>query len=189
MTKTGANVTDLFVRMRAGDPDALKEVVDALYKELHRLAARQMRGEARHHTLQPTALVNEAYIRLLRGPNQVQDRMHFLALAAQAMRRALVDHAREKRSRKRGGKLQRVTLDDVSGQESRVVDVIVMDEALTALAAIDERASRGVELRFFGGHTDEEIAKILGFSLPTVRRDWTFARGWLKARLHAGEPT
>jgi RNA polymerase sigma factor (TIGR02999 family) len=178
-------VTALFARMRQGDKDALKGIIDALYSELHGIAVRQMRRESPRHTLQATALVNEAYLRLLDGPDQVNDRHHFLALAATTMRRALVDYARQKRANKRGGHMARVTLDGLPGADDRVVDVLAMDEALTALAAVNERASRVVELRFFGGHTDQEVATILGFSLPTVRRDWDFARKWLKTRLRA----
>jgi RNA polymerase sigma factor (TIGR02999 family) len=177
-----ADLTVLFARMRHGDVDAVNGVMSALYAELHRIAARHMRGESRHHTLQPTALVNEAYLRLMNGLDVVHDRQHFLALAAQAMRRVLVDHARRKRARKRGGGLERVTLDIVPGGEPHNVDVLALDEALTALSKLDERASRVVELRFFGGHTDKEVCEILGENLPTVRRDWVFARSWLKTR-------
>jgi RNA polymerase sigma factor (TIGR02999 family) len=184
MKQGSANLSTLFARVRVGDSDALKEIVSVLHQELHRVAARQMRGEARHHTLQPTALVNEVYLRLMHGPDQIQDRKHFFALAAQAMRRALVDHARQKTARKRGQGLERVTLDDaVADRELKVVDVLAVDEALTALAKEHLRPSRMVELRFFGGHTDEEIADILGLSLPTVRRDWKVARAWLKVWL------
>jgi RNA polymerase sigma factor (TIGR02999 family) len=177
------NLSTLFARMRAGDQEAMKQVVDTLYHELKRIAARQMRREARQHTLQATALVNEAYLRLLDGPDRVNDRHHFLALAATAMRRALVDHARQKRAEKRGGQMERVTLSGVASSSGPVVDVLDMDAALTELAATHERAARVVELRFFGGHTDKEVAEILGFSLPTVRRDWDFARQWLRTRL------
>ncbi|MES1254021.1 MAG: sigma-70 family RNA polymerase sigma factor [Acidobacteriota bacterium] len=178
-------MTALFARMRHGDGEAVNGVMSALYGELRRLAARHMRGEARQHTLQPTALVNEAYLRLMHGPDTVHNRQHFLALAALAMRRVLVDHARQKRSRKRGGGLERVTLEFVPGGEPYNVDVLALDEALTALAKLDERASRVVELRFFGGHTDKEVCEILGEKLPTVRRDWVFARSWLKTRFQA----
>jgi RNA polymerase sigma-70 factor (ECF subfamily) len=177
------NLTSLFVRMRHGDADAVNDVMDALYTELHRLAARHMRGEPRRHTLQPTALVNEAYLRLMHGPLRIYDRQHFLALAARAMRHVLVDHARQKRAGKRGGRLQRVALNLAGGVPPFDVDVIALDEALTELATLDPRASRVVELRFFGGHTDQEVCDILGEKLPTIRRDWVFARCWLKARL------
>jgi RNA polymerase sigma-70 factor, ECF subfamily len=182
MSASGRDLTALFARMRHGDAAAMDAVVGALYTELHHLAARQMRGEARQHTLQPTALVNEAFLRLMHGPDVVHDRQHFLALAAQAMRRVLVDHARQKRARKRGGGLERVTLEVVPGEEPFNVDVLALDEALTALSKLDQRASRVVELRFFGGHTDKEVCEILGEKLPTVRRDWVFARSWLKTR-------
>lgn len=182
MSGGGPDLTALFARMRHGDAEAANGVMSALYAELHHLAAHHMRGEARQHTLQPTALVNEAYLRLMHGPEIVHDRQHFFALAAQAMRRVLVDHARQKRARKRGGGLERVTLEIVPGGEPYNVDVLALDEALTALSKLDERASRVVELRFFGGHTDKEVCDILGEKLPTVRRDWVFARSWLKTR-------
>jgi RNA polymerase sigma factor (TIGR02999 family) len=182
MSDSSPDLAVLFARMRLGDGEAVKEVMNALYGELHRLAARQMRGEARQHTLQPTALVNEAYLRLVQGPGTVHDRHHFLALAAQVMRRVLVDHARQKRAGKRGGGLERVTLELVPGSGPYDVDVLALDEALTELAKLDERASRVVELRFFGGHTDKEVCEILDEKLPTIRRDWVFARSWLKTR-------
>lgn len=179
------DVSTLLVRARAGDQDALKRVAEVLYRELHGMAIHQMRGEARPHTLQPTALVNEAFMRLVRGPAHINDRLHFLGLAAQIMRRVLVDYARQKRSRKRGRDIERVTLDDhlPVGHRSQPVDVLDMDAALSELETIRPRACRIVELRFFGGHTDKEVAAILGLSLPTVRRDWDFARSWLKSRL------
>jgi RNA polymerase sigma factor (TIGR02999 family) len=188
MSDSGPDLTPLFARMRHGDADAVNGVMNALYTELHHIAARHMRGEARQHTLQPTALVNEAYLRLMHGPDVVHNRQHFLALAAQAMRRVLVDHARQKRARKRGGGLERVTLELLPGEEPYNVDVLALDEALTALSKLDERASRVVELRFFGGHTDKEVCEILGENLPTVRRDWVFARSWLKTRFHPVSP-
>ena len=183
MSGSGRDLTSLFARMRHGDAEAVNAVMSTLYAELHRLAARQMRGEGRRHTLQPTALVNEAFLRLVHGPGTIHDRQHFLALAAKAMRQVLVDHARQKRARKRGAGLERVTLEMVAGDDPLDVDVLALDEALTALALLDERASRVVELRFFGGHTDREVCAILGEKLPTIRRDWVFARSWLKTRL------
>lgn len=185
MTTSGSppDLTTLFARLRNGESDAVGPVVSALYKELRRIAARQLSRESRQHTLQPTALVNEAYMRMMRGPNVVNDRQHFFALAAQAMRWVLVDHARQKGSHKRGGQAERVTLELVPGVESYDVDVLALDEALTALQAHDPRAVRVVELRFFGGHTDKEVCEILGEKLSTVRRDWEFARAWLRTRL------
>ena len=183
MSGGGRDLTSLFARMGQGDAEALNGVMGALYSELHRLAARHMRGEARRHTLQPTALVNEAYLRLMHGPHLIHNRQHFFALAAQAMRRVLVDHARHKRAGKRGGGFERVALEVVPGTQPYDVDVLALDEALTQLARLDHRASRVVELRFFGGHTDQEVCEILGEKLPTVRRDWVFARCWLKTQL------
>jgi RNA polymerase sigma-70 factor (ECF subfamily) len=183
MADGGSDLTVLFARMRGGDADALNRIMTALYSELHRLAARQMRGEIRQLTLQPTALVNEAYLRLMHGPDVVNDRQHFFALAAQAMRRVLVDYARQRKARKRGGDLKQVTLELVPGAETYEIDILALDEALTALSALDPRASRVVELRFFGGHTDNEVCQILGENLPRVRRDWAFARSWLKKQL------
>jgi RNA polymerase sigma-70 factor (ECF subfamily) len=188
MSGGGSDLTALFARMRGGDQDAVNSVMSVLYDELHRLASRQMRGEARQHTLQPTALLNEAYLRLVHGPDVVHDRQHFFALAAQAMRRVLVDHARQKRSHKRGGGLERVTLEIVPGADPFNVDVLALDEALTELAKLDQRASRVVELRFFGGHTDKEVCEILGENLATVRRDWVWARSWLKTRFLPAAP-
>jgi RNA polymerase sigma factor (TIGR02999 family) len=173
----------LFARFRDGDAAALGDVISALYAELHALAEHRMRGENRRHTLQPTALVNECYLRLMRGPVAINDRNHFMALAAQAMRRVLVDHARRKRSEKRGGDRQQVTLELVPGRGSVDVDVLALDQALDELAVLDARAAQVVELRFFGGHTDKEVSEILDQKLPTVRRDWVFARSFLRTHL------
>jgi len=177
------DVTALLARARQGDGAAADLALGALYTELHRLAAFYMRGEKADHTLQPTALVNEAYLRLVRV-DSVNDRRHFIALAAQAMRRVLVDHARGKRRDKRGAGAVRVTIDAaIAGTEAMDVDVLALDEALTALAGLDERAARVVELRFFCGYTDSEVCQLLGTNLTAVRRDWDFARSWLKHRL------
>jgi len=178
----------LFARLREGDGEALGGIMGALYTELRALAARRMRVEDHRHTLQPTALVNEAYLRLMHGPHVINDRQHFFALAAQAMRRVLVDHARGKRAGKRGGDRQRVTLQLVPGCDPTDVDVLALDEALTSLAALDPRAAEVVELRFFGGYTDKEVCEILDENLPRVRRDWTFARSWLKTALSSMPP-
>ncbi len=188
MTDDNSDVSVLLERARGGDTDALKRVMEVLYRELHTIAAREMRREDREHTLQPTALVNEAFMRLVRGPGRIQNRSHFLGLAARTMRRVLVDYARKKRSQKRGREVERVTLDDdlPVGSRPRPVDVLDLDAALSELEAVDPRACRVVELRFFGGHTDKEIAEIVGWSEPTVRRDWETARSWLSARLRPG---
>jgi RNA polymerase sigma factor (TIGR02999 family) len=146
-----------------------------------------MRGERAGHSLQPTALVNEAYMRLM-DARQVrwQDRSHFLAMSATIMRRILVDHARARQYQKRGGGAQRVTLvDGIGGSDERPHDVVALDDALEALARFDERKSRVVELRFFGGLGVDEIAHVLGVSRDTVMRDWKLAKAWLSRELTA----
>jgi RNA polymerase sigma factor (TIGR02999 family) len=182
------DLTGLFARLRVGDVDAREAIVGALYTELHALAARRMRQEERRHTLQPTALVAEAYLRLMRGPDVINDRQHFFALAAQAMRRVLVDYARQKRSEKRGGDRERVTLELVPGRAAVDVDLVALEEALQELTLLDAQAAKVVELRFFGGHTDKEVCAILDEKLPTVRRHWVFARSFLKTHLAPGSP-
>ena len=177
------DLNPLFARLSSGDPDALGDIIGALYTELRALAARRMHDERQQHTLQPTALVNEVYLRLMNGPEVIHNRHHFFALAAQAMRRVLVDHARTRGAEKRGGKMNRVTLELIPGRAPVDVDILALDEALTTLSGLDARAARVVELRFFGGYTDKEVCEIVGAKLPTVRRDWTFARSWLKTRL------
>jgi len=168
-----------------GGPEAVNAVFEELYTELRRLAARHMRREPVRHTLQPTALVNEAYVRLMNGAGSINDRHHFFALASRAMRRVLVDHARRKRARKRGAEVVHLDVDHLAGGCAPGTDVLAVDEALTELATVDGDAVQVVELRFFGGHTDAEVADITGRSLASVRRDWTFARKWLQHRLKA----
>lgn len=181
-----SGLTVLFARLRAGERDALGRVVDVLYSELKALAVRRMRAEGGSHTLQPTALVHEAYLRLMQGPSSINDRHHFFALAARTMRNVLVDYARQKRAGKRGGQMEQVTLELAPGFEPFDIDILALDEALTSMAAYDDhgaRAARVVELRYFGGHTDKEVSRIIGHAVPTVRRDWIFARAWLKTQL------
>jgi len=183
-----ARLTQLLERVRSGEPGAASKVADAVYGELHRLAAYYMRGEAAGHTLQPTALVHEMYLRLL-GPDPVrfQDRQHFFVLAAQTMRRVLVDHAREKKAKKRGDGAVRVELDAADGAvPGGDVDVLALHEALEGLQVVDARAARVVELRYFGGYADREIAGLMGESLARVRRDWQFAKAWLHHRMSGG---
>ena len=167
--------------MTDGDDGALGELLPLVYAELRRLAAGYLRRERPGHTLQPTALVNEAYLRLV-DQTQVrwQNRAHFLGVAAQMMRRILVDHARGQRAEKRGGEIQKLSLDeniDVSGE--RAADLVALDEALKRLAELDPQKSRIVELRFFGGLSVEETAEVLGVSAPTVKRQWRMAKAWL----------
>lgn len=177
-------VTDLLHRWRGGEAEAIDELMQAVYPELHRLAARYLRGERRDHTLQPTALVNEAYLRLIRSKVDYNDRVHFLAIAARVMRRVLVDHANARNAQKRGGDRLRVTLSDAKlGIDGAAPDVLALDEALLRLAELDERKSRVVELHFFGGLTYDETAEALGVSVATVNRELRFAKAWLASDL------
>ena len=179
------NPTGLLLAWRAGDSGALQRLLPAVYAELHQIAQRCMRAERAEHSLQATALVNEAYVRLVDARRvRWQDRAHFLAMSARLMRRVLVDHARARRSRKRGGGAEKVTLvDAMAGSDERPHDVIALDDALTVLAGFDERKSRVVELRFFGGLSVAETAQALSVSVETVMRDWKFARAWLLREL------
>jgi RNA polymerase sigma factor (TIGR02999 family) len=169
----------------ASNPEATARAFELVHDELHRLASKLMRGERAGHTLQPTALVNEAYLRLVDGTSlEWENRAHFFGIAARAMRQILVDHARERASAKRGGGWQRVTLDerlDLIAQ--RDVDVFELDDALTRLADMDARMAQIVELRFFGGLTAEEVAHVLGVSRRTVQNDWRVAKMWLAREL------
>jgi RNA polymerase sigma factor (TIGR02999 family) len=174
------DVTQLLVRWRGGDESAHERLMPLVYDELRRLADRYMRAERPDHTLQATALVHEAYVRLVGVDAAWQDRAHFMSLAATMMRRVLVDHARAGRRQKRGGGAAKVSLDDVallSPEPS--AELLDLDDALTRLAAIDERKARAVELHYFGGLTYEETAEVLGISPATVDRDLRMARAWL----------
>ena len=175
------NITELLVAWRNGDEAALAQLMPEVHGELHRIARRCMRGERAGHTLQATALVNEAYVRLV-DTRQVrwQDRTHFLAMSARLMRRVLVDHARARLYQKRGGGALKVTLTDgLAGSDEQPQDVIALHDAIDALAKFDERKSRVVELRFFGGLTVEETAHVLGVSADTIMREWKLAKAWL----------
>ncbi len=185
-----ADVTQLLLAWREGDEGALDKLLPLVYEELHRLAARYMRRESPGHTLQTSALVNEAFIRLI-DQQQVhwQNRAHFFGIAAQLMRRILLDHARSQARAKRGGGALRVSFDEaaiVSGQ--RAAELIALDDALNALTAFDSRKSRIVELRFFGGLSNEEVAEVMGMSLRTVEREWRKAKVWLHHAISKGEP-
>lgn len=159
-----------------------------LYDELRAIAANHLRRERDDHTLQPTALVHEAYLRLqARGQRGFTDRTHYLAYASIAMRRVLVDHARARAALKRGGGITKVTVGDANAlTEDRTEDVLSVDQALTKLAAVDERAARIVEMRFFAGMTELEVAEALGVSDRWVRKQWAFARAWLRRAMEAG---
>jgi RNA polymerase sigma factor (TIGR02999 family) len=183
------DVTGLLARWNGGDREALGELMPVVYSELHRLAARALAGERRDHTLQPTALVHEAYLRLAGGRHpDWSDRAHFFAVAVRLMRRILVDHARGLAAARRGGGAVKVPLADSEAPVAAPpVELLALDEALDALAAVDPRKAQVVELRFFGGLTAAETAEILAVSVPTVLLDTRFARAWLYAHLRRGE--
>lgn len=180
-SSTPGEVTTILQRINAGEDDACVMLVSLLYDELRALAARQMRQERWDHTLEPTALVNEAFIRLLGDQNlRIEDRAHFFGAAAEVMRRILVDHARKKLAEKRGGGRRAVALDEgIAWREVNSEDMLAIDEALTRLAEIDPEKSRIVELRYFAGLSVEETAALLGVSARTVKRKWRFAKAWL----------
>ena len=159
-----------------------------VYEELHVMAKRYMSGQNKGHTFQTTELIHEVYLKLAGGENQSwQDRAHFFGVAAMAMRHILVNHARSKRSQKRGGEPQKVTLDENSiATIERADEIVALHDALNDLAVFDERASRVVELKFFGGITNKETAEVLNVSTETVKRDWQFARSWLLRQVAAG---
>jgi len=171
-----------------GDKAALDRVIPLVYQELRRLAHRQMRRERAGDTLQTTALINEAYLRLVDYTRvRPRDRAHFFAIAAQAMRRILIERARSRRASKRGSGAQQVSLEEaVELSNQRAADLVALDEALTNLAVIDPRKAQVVELKYFGGMTIEETAEVLEVSTPTVERDWHMAKIWLHREVSKG---
>lgn len=175
------DVTQLLLDWNAGDQRALAELMPLVYAELRQIAARQLRRERHDHTLQPTALVHEAWLRLAQTNRLTwQNRAHFLGVAAELMRRVLVDHARRRSASIRGGGETRLALDEaLNVAPSREVNLLALDDALTSLAALDPRQSKIVELKYFGGLEIEEIAEVVGISPATVKRDWQWARAWL----------
>jgi len=179
------DVTRLLQAWSDGDAAALDRLMPIVYDQLRAIAARYLRRERREHTLQPTALVNEAYLRLVDQRDvRWQNRAHFAGVAAQLMRRILVDHAKQRSRLKRGGGARTVALDDALVlSDARAEDLVALDRALTALAAFDERKSRVVELRYFGGLSVEETAEVLKVSQITVARDWKLAKAWLYTQL------
>ena len=178
-------ITQLLIAWSGGDRHALDELYPLVYDELHRLARRYLSKEKKGHTLQTTALINEAYVRLVAQKNtNWANRSHFFAISAQIMRRILIDHARSHAYQKRGGHQQRVSLDETATLETRgAAELVRLDDALTTLAEIDPRRSRVVELRYFGGLNNDEIAEALQISPNTVTRDWNMARAWLHQQL------
>jgi RNA polymerase sigma-70 factor (ECF subfamily) len=190
MTTEPAQITRLILAWSSGDPTALGELTPLVHGELHRLARLHMAREAPGHTLQPTALVSEAFLRLVDwGHVQVHDRAHFFALVAQVMRRILVDHARRRHAHKRGDDSPLVPLDQAAEvPDQRHVDFVALDEALARLAQVDPRRSQIVELRFFGGLSVAETASALGVSPRTVVREWSLAQAWLYRALRGQQP-
>lgn len=179
------DVTELLCRWGAGDDQAPEELMPLVYQELRALARGYLQRERGDHTLQPTALVHEAYLRMVdQSRVQWQNRAQFFGIAAQLMRRILVDHARAHVAAKRGGNLERISLEDAHvSPEERSRELVELDAALTELAAVDVRKSRIVELRFFGGLSIDETAEAMGLNSATVRRDWTVAKTWLHHRI------
>ena len=184
-------VTELLVRWRGGDKAALESLMPLVYAELRRIAQHYLNNERADHTLQSTALVHEAYVRLTdQNFPQWQNRAHFFAVAAQLMRQILIDYARSHRASKRGGNVYKMALDDAEEQPQALdVDIIALDDALKSLADMDEQQSRVVELKFFGGLSIEDTAEVLGCSPSTVKRDWVTARAWLYRELDRSAAT
>jgi len=177
-------VTALLVRLREGDRAAEEELFDLVYHELRRIAQQQMNGERAGHTWQATELVHQAYLRLFDGATEFENRAHFFAIAARQMRRLLVEHARAKAANKRGGDQRRVSLSEARDLGiSPDLDLLALEEALQQFEKLYPRASRVVELRFFGGLSEPETAELLGVSTTTVKREWGFAKVWLYRRL------
>ncbi len=178
-------ITQQLVAWSKGDAAALEQLIPAVYQELRRMADHYLRGENAGHTLQPTALVHEAYLRLIDQTQvQWQNRAHFFGVAAQMMRRILVDHAKTKHRDKRGGAAHKLSLDEAANYtHERAAELVALDDALQSLAELDTRKSRIVELRYFGGLTVEETAQVLSISPQTVMRDWNLAKAWLYQQL------
>jgi RNA polymerase sigma factor (TIGR02999 family) len=185
MSTGRTDVTAVLENVRRGEEGAFDALLALLYKDLRRIAGSYLRAQRPDHTLQPTALVHEAYMRLVGHEGaDWESRAHFLNAAAQTMRRILVDHARARKAEKRGGADVRVVLDDaVAVTPERDLDLVALDDALTKLATASPRLSRIVELRYFGGLTAKEVAEVLGVSLTTVEREWVAARAWLRVEL------
>lgn len=174
-------VSTLLSRWRAGDQEALQALIPLAYQELRRIAQHHLRQERPDHTLQSTALVHEAYLRLMKqGPAEIENRAHFMAVASHLMRQILVDHARGHRAAKRGGGLKLELTEAMSLEQAPNVDLIALDDALNELARLDPQQSRIVELRFFGGLSIEDTAEVIGVSRTTVKREWATARAWLR---------
>jgi RNA polymerase sigma-70 factor, ECF subfamily len=186
-SRSPEEMTRLLLDWSKGDEAALNQLIPLIEQELHRIAHLYMNRESPGHTLQTTALVNEAYLRLIDQKNvRWQNRAHFFAIASQTMRRILIDHARSHARAKRGGKARKISLDEVAVlSQERAAELVALDEALERLAALDPRRGQVVALRFYGGLNTDEIAEVLGISANTVTRDWNMARAWLARELGA----
>lgn len=183
-----SDITRLLRSLSHGKPETYEALISSVYPELRRLSAALMRRERSDHTLQPTALINEAYLRLVQGDATWQNRAHFFGAAARAMRRILVDHARSRSAVKRAGSEVRVTFEELSVAAAEPdVDLLQLHESLEALEAEDVRLAKVVELRYFGGFSLEETAELLGVSVATVKRDWLYARAWLLEHMERGK--
>ena len=189
MAASQHEVTELLRQWRNGDKEALQKLTPLVYDELHRLAHQYIRRERPGHTLQTTALVNEAYLRLVEQKDvEWQSRAHFFAVSAQVMRHILVDYARQHSSAKRGGNAERVTLDDkATVSRERASELVALDEAMQALEEIHPRRSQVVELRYFGGLNNKEASEVLKVSEATIERDWRFAKAWLYRELSSND--
>ena len=184
---TPGDVTQILLEFKKGSKDAQDQLIPLVYKELRRIAGAHLRREAANHSLQPTALVHEAYLRLV-GITEIdwQSRAHFFSVASTVMRRILVDHARANRAGKRGGGEDTILLDEgLVPSASRAPEILALDDALQQLALLDERQAKIVEMRFFAGMTEEETGNVLGISARTVKRDWRIAKAWLFKELAA----
>jgi len=189
MHQVPADITLLLHAAASGQRESLDALMAAIYQDMRRLAAHHMSAERKDHTLQPTAIVHEAYVRLIdQRSTDWKDRLHFFAVASRIIRRILIDHARATEAGKRGGDRTRISLadQDVAGPQ-RDIDLVALDEALTELAEIDPQQSRIVELRYFGGCTVEEVAEVLKIGKRTVDRDWQAAKAWLLLRLEGDD--
>ena len=186
MSLSPQDITQLLKEWSEGDTGVPERLMPLVYEELRRLASQKMKSERSDHTLQPTALVHEAYLRLVDQTTvNWRDRAHFLGIAANAMRQVLIDHARSHAAEKRGGSAARLSLDDISVPPAeRAADLVALDDALTQLAKLDERKARIVELRFFAGLSVDEIAETMDLHRTTVLRDWKFAKAWLHSQLN-----
>ncbi len=191
ITSDSHEFTALLVEYRSGHQEVGEQLVSLVYQDLRRLANYYLQQERPEHTLQATALVHEAYLRLFdAGAFEWRDRAHFFAIAARQMRRILVDHARQTQAEKRYGGQLKLSLEEVTGEaEQRDEDLVALDEALSELEKVSARASQIVELRFFAGLTEKEVADAIGISLATLKRDWDFAKAWLYQQIRGGDPS